>query len=1088
MTNRPALAVRFLSRYLFAAGAISLLYSTPLFSVPVVGEAIGFILTWLIPLPIVDWVSGVLLLLLGSGIARRKRAAWIIMVIGLGFSLLVFSGLIASVFLAPAEVVAEESADVVLEGAPADVVLAEESPWMLVVNVLILVALLIILLLRRRDFTVRSPRGNGGRAVLVLVVSSVIVLQLGILGSFLYGGFGIRQAKRFIIELLSDPDASSPVPDWLFALVGLGLALSLLAAVAVMLRSQRSEARLSVDEEMRVRELLAASPNDSLGYFATRRDKSVFLREHGGVVYRVGLGVALASGDPLGDPAGWSASALAFKRHAESYGWVPAVIGASEAGARAYTEAGLHALRLGDEAVLSTASFGINNLPEVRRAVVKLTGLGYTTRIRRHRSIPDSELEHLFRLAGHWLDGEPERGFSMALGRFADPSDGECLMVEALFPEGDERGEIAGLLSFAPWGADGVSLDLMRRHPRVDNGITELMVAALMNDGRELGIHRVSLNFAVFRSAFTEGSRIGAGPIQRLWRRVLLFASRWWQLEALYRSNAKYDPEWVPRLICYPEPSDFTRVAAAMAVAEGFVNVPRWLCPVPDQDQRSAEESALLLATTAGSTVARPAPKPSDQIVGRAAARAAMLADGIDPYPASVTVDAACATAEGTCSVAGRVLTIRDHGGVIFATLRDASGDIQILLETERVGDEALASFRRLVRGGDQIAVTGTIGMSRTGTRSLLAVSWMMTSKALRPLPDKRRGIQNPEARVRLRHVDLIVNPRQRAMVRSRSAAIQAVRSTLLGRDYLEVETPILQPVHGGANARPFRTHINAYDLGLYLRIAPELYLKRLMVGGLERVFEIGRNFRNEGADSTHNPEFTMLEAYQAHADYNVMKDVMRDMIIAASRAATGSTIVRGSVDGVEHEIDLASPWRTVTIAEAVSAGLGEEVGTQTSVAELRRHAQGVGMPYDPKWGWGMLMQELYEHLAEGTTVEPTFFSDFPADTSPLTRQHRRDARLAERWDLIIFGSEVGTAYSELVDPVIQRERLTAQSLAAAGGDLEAMELDESFLAALEQGMPPSGGLGMGLDRLVMMLTGASIRETIAFPLVRPGR
>lgn len=1070
MTNRSAFAVRFLSRYLFTAGILSLLNSTSLSSVPGLGKAMDIVLTWLIPLPIVDWVSAVLLLLLGSGIARRKRAAWIIMLIGVAFSALAFTGLLASLHMAP------------------DNLAVPDARWPLLVNLLTLVALLILLVRHRKAFSVRSPRGNSGRVILVLIVGIAIVLQLGILGSFLYTGVGWRQAKRFLLELVANRSEPSPVPEWVFALVGLGLALSLLAAFAVLLRSQRSEARLTVDEEMRVRELLAAHPSDSLGYFATRRDKSAFLCEHGGVVYRVGLGVALASGDPLGDPASWASSALAFKRHAESYGWVPAVIGASEAGARAYTEAGLRALRLGDEAVLSTASFAINNLPEVRRAVVKLTELGYTTRIRRHSSIPAGELEHLARLAGHWLDGEPERGFSMALGRFADPSDGECVMVEALFPEGDERGTIAGLLSFAPWGADGASLDVMRRHPQVDNGVTELMVSALMNDGRELGIHRVSLNFAVFRSAFTEGSRIGAGPIQRLWRRVLLFASRWWQLEALYRSNAKYEPEWVPRLICYPEPSDFTRVAAAMGIAEGFVNAPRWLCPVPDQDRRSAEESAALLAASAGSTVARPEPKRSDQLVARAATREAMLAEGIEPYPASVGVDAECATADGPCTVAGRVLTIRDHGGVIFATMRDASGDLQVILESGRAGAQSLASFRRLVRGGDQIAVPGTIGASRTGTRSQLADSWMMTSKALRPLPDKRRGIQNPEARVRLRHVDLIVNQRQREMVRSRSAAIQAVRDTLLGRDYLEVETPILQPVHGGANARPFRTHINAYDLDLYLRIAPELYLKRLMVGGMGRVFEIGRNFRNEGADATHNPEFTMLEAYQAHADYTIMKDVMRDMVIAASRAATGSTIVRGSVDGVDHEIDLAAPWRTVTIAEAVSTGLGEEVGAETPVAELRRHADRIDMPYDPKWGWGTMMQELYEHLAEGTTVEPTFFSDFPAETSPLTRQHRSDPRLAERWDLIIFGSEVGTAYSELVDPVIQRERLTAQSLAAAGGDLEAMELDEAFLAALEQGMPPSGGLGMGLDRLVMMLTGASIRETIAFPLVRPGR
>ncbi len=304
-----------------------------------------------------------------------------------------------------------------------------------------------------------------------------------------------------------------------------------------------------------------------------------------------------------------------------------------------------------------------------------------------------------------------------------------------------------------------------------------------------------------------------------------------------------------------------------------------------------------------------------------------------------------------------------------------------------------------------------------------------------------------------------------------------------------EVETPILQTIHGGANARPFRTHINAYDLDLYLRIAPELYLKRLMVGGIDKIFEIGRNFRNEGADATHNPEFTMLEAYEAYGDYTTMRFVAQEIITAAAQAVHGTSLIRGRDHrGAWHEVDLAEDWPVITVNDAISAACGNTVSADTDKTKLMRLAERLGIAVDPRWGRGAVVLELYEHLVEDVTIRPTFYTDFPAEVSPLTRAHRLDPRLAERWDLVGFGAEIGTAYSELVDPVEQRARLTAQSLQAAGGDPEAMELDEDFLVALEYAMPPSGGLGMGLDRLIMLLTDTSIRETIAFPLVRPRR
>ncbi len=633
----------------------------------------------------------------------------------------------------------------------------------------------------------------------------------------------------------------------------------------------------------------------------------------------------------------------------------------------------------------------------------------------------------------------------------------------------------------------------MRRSPEADNGITELMVAGLMGRSRELRVDRVSLNFAVFRAALEEGAQVGATPLQRFQRRALLLASRWFQIEQLYRSNVKYAPQWQPRFLCYEDAADVATVALAMGVAEGFVELPGRFVIAPPQrlvDIGNSPEAASWLArhAEAEQVVATPPPR---QVRHRLAVREDLVATGTDPYPVGFRRDtscatAACADADATVRVAGRVVSVRDHGGVVFLDLRDWSGKAQVVIERSAAAD-ALALVRRSVARGDHCGVVGRAGASRNGTASVIAETVQLTAKALRPPPDLRRGVTDPEVRVRQPYLALMSSGSARDRLTARSRAIQAVRRTLLDHDFLEVETPVLQTVHGGANARPFRTHINAYDLELYLRIAPELYLKRLMVGGLDRVFEIGRNYRNEGADATHNPEFTMLEAYEAYGDYTSMRHLTERLIRAAAVDALGTTLVRGGdTQGRLHEIDLAEPWAVVTVNDALSAASGSEITADTTRDELARLAQALRIPIDPRWSRGAVLLELYERLVEHATVAPTFYCDFPAEVSPLTRPHRDDPRLAERWDLVAFGAEIGTAYSELVDPVVQRRRLTAQSLQAADGDPEAMELDEDFLTALEYAMPPTGGLGMGLDRLVMMLTGASIREVIAFPLVRP--
>ncbi|QKW39503.1 bifunctional lysylphosphatidylglycerol synthetase/lysine--tRNA ligase LysX [Actinomadura sp. NAK00032] len=469
---------------------------------------------------------------------------------------------------------------------------------------------------------------------------------------------------------------------------------------------------------------------------------------------------------------------------------------------------------------------------------------------------------------------------------------------------------------------------------------------------------------------------------------------------------------------------------------------------------------------------------------------------GIDPYPVTFPRTATIAEIRakhpdlepGTetgekVGVTGRVMLVRNTGKLCFATIRDGGGDLQVMLSLANVGQEQLDFWKREVDLGDHIGVEGEVITSRRGELSVMADRFAITSKCLRPLPEKHAGLTDPEARVRQRYVDLIVNDEARQMARIRSATVRAVRDFWHEEGYLEVETPMLQPIHGGAAARPFKTHINAYDMDLYLRIAIELYLKRLVVGGIEKVFEINRNFRNEGADSTHNPEFTMLEAYGTYLDYNDMADLTQRMYQKAVVAALGTTVVVH--DGVE--IDLGLPeWPRITLYGSVSEALGEEITPHTPIEDVRKLADARGITWDPKWGQGKLVQEVFEELIEHTLVQPTFVMDYPVETSPLTRQHRQEPLLTEKWDLIGFGTELGTAYSELVDPVEQRRRLTEQSLLAAGGDPEAMQLDEDFLRALEYAMPPTGGMGAGIDRMIMAFTGKGIRDTILFPLVKP--
>jgi lysyl-tRNA synthetase class 2 len=477
--------------------------------------------------------------------------------------------------------------------------------------------------------------------------------------------------------------------------------------------------------------------------------------------------------------------------------------------------------------------------------------------------------------------------------------------------------------------------------------------------------------------------------------------------------------------------------------------------------------------------------------------RARLLAEGVAPYPVAIPVTHTLkqirtaypdlevdAVTGDVVGVAGRVVFARNAGKLCFATLQEGDGtQLQAMLSLASVGQEELDKWKTDVDLGDIVFVHGEVISSRRGELSVLADSWQMAAKALRPLPVAHKEMSE-ESRVRQRYVDLIVRPEARAVARQRVAVVRAVRNALHRRDFLEVETPMLQTLAGGAAARPFVTHSNAMDVDLYLRIAPELFLKRCVVGGFDRVFEVNRVFRNEGADSTHSPEFSMLETYQAYGTYDDSAVMIAGVIQEVADEVFGTRQLT-LADGTQYDID--GEWASVEMYPSLSEASGESITPDTSVDDLRNIATRVGieLPTDRPMGHGKLVEELWEFFVGKNLDAPTFVRDFPVETTPLTRQHRSKPGVTEKWDLYIRGFELATGYSELIDPVVQRERFEAQARAAAAGDDEAMALDEDFLAAMEYAMPPTTGTGMGIDRLMMALTGLGIRDTVLFPIVR---
>jgi lysyl-tRNA synthetase class 2 len=486
-----------------------------------------------------------------------------------------------------------------------------------------------------------------------------------------------------------------------------------------------------------------------------------------------------------------------------------------------------------------------------------------------------------------------------------------------------------------------------------------------------------------------------------------------------------------------------------------------------------------------------------DERAARLAHLDAMRARGEDPYPVRFERTHTLAevhehwdarveigtTSDDVVSVAGRVVRRRVQGKLVFVTLREGPGELQLFVNNAELGDEPFARFVDEIERGDWVGVHGTVMKTKKGELSVNVKTFVLLAKSLRPLPEKWHGLTDTDTRFRQRYVDLIANDDARRVFAVRFAAIAAMRAFLTERGFLEVETPVLHPILGGATARPFVTHHNALDTDFYLRVAPELYLKRLIVGGLDKVFEVARVFRNEGVSTRHNPEFTMLELYEAFADYTDMMRLTEQLI---ARAAT-QTVGTAPIEWNGHTIDLSPPFARRTMIDLVKEYGGVSVHPSQPVAEVRALCDELDVPYEPHWGSGKLLLEIYEKTTEANLIAPTYVCDYPLEVSPLARTHRDDPTLTERFELIIGGREIANAFSELNDPVEQRRRFEAQAELKRHGDTEANDIDEDYLRALEYGLPPCGGMGIGVDRLVMLLAGvASIREVILFPHLRP--
>ncbi|MCU0308482.1 MAG: bifunctional lysylphosphatidylglycerol synthetase/lysine--tRNA ligase LysX [Thermoleophilia bacterium] len=1045
------------------------------------------------------FIAGVLNLLVlavpawGGDVSWRADAA---LTAALGVALIVLAGgLRRSSRIAWAITLALLLASVIVNGIRGDEVAAE----------VIQAVMAGWLLGKWREFSARPGPRERRRIVGPAAGLVVLTLAYGLIGLYL-GDRDFAESQGFlgaigeVARMAVGLGPSEDIPGTFGRIFPASVAALFLTGVVVIVVRALAPRAARTGEPPSAQEL--AVSEDSLAYFATRDDRVTVRARDGLVSYGAAGRVALASGDPLGPYEAWPGAISAFLREARDTGRIPAVIGCGQSAARLYHETGLFRVYLGDEAVLDLESFDIET-PErkgAREGWNRGRREGWTCAVVRAGELTDEQVGDLEGLSERWLGETDERGFSMALSRLFDPRDGQTLFVIGR----DREGRVVGFLHLVPWARDGASLDVMRRDKDAPNVVNDFLVVEAARLLPELGIVRLSLNFAFLRGVITAAQDPASPWWVRISAKALHRMSGSFQIESLARFNEKFDPGWRRRYCLVQSIADLPRVGWAMGRAEGQIALP-W-----DRLRPRPAVQAPERLTPAPSPLAAPAPPPPAALGTTAEARdrtltrqerlrrdklAALRAAGVDPYPVGnrpthtlgkVAEEwghlAAGEESGARVAVAGRIMAARDLGGLAFWQIRHFDDALQVMLDRRHLGAEGMA-FALGLDVADWVLAEGEVVRTRRGELSVRADRVVLLTKALRPLPATWRPFTDTEVRSRQRELDLAVNARSREVMEKRVVIMDAIREQMAARDYLEVEPPVLQQIQGGATARPFITHHNALDVDLYLRIASELYLKRLLVGGVPRVFELGKMFRNEGMDTRHNPEFTMMESNEAFADYRDMM-VLAEELIRASAEAVG---VR-TVEVMGREVDLRREFRRVTMLDAVREAVGvPDLAYDWSLERLRGLCEQGRVPWEPRWGPGMLVMGLFEEHVEPTLIEPTFVIDYPVETSPLAHRHRDDPFLTERFELFIGAREYGNAYSELNDPLDQRARFEEQALAKAGGDVEAMEVDEAYLRALELGLPPNAGLGIGVDRLVMLLTGAdSIREVILFPAMRP--
>ncbi|WP_459611498.1 bifunctional lysylphosphatidylglycerol synthetase/lysine--tRNA ligase LysX [Corynebacterium urogenitale] len=923
--------------------------------------------------------------LVGMGLWQKRRAAWAIAVGGL--VLLNVGNLLFYIF------------------SPETFETPTDMGALFEIGTVVQALLLVLMIAVHPAFTTRTRRVNVRAACLTWLIGSVVVCVMAVALVMKFPGslvgpqrVGWALNHAALLSLVDRSFFDNHAPHAVAFIISIAAAIVLLLTLFVAVRSQQNQNSLSRTDETIVRSMIKRfNGNDSLAYFATRRDKSIIYSPNGraAVTYRVEVGCAIASADPLGEQDSWDAAIDAFLEHAREYGWVPAVMGASEAGARAYERHGLSAMHLGDEAIVYTDRFDVDK-PEfkvVRQAIAHAEREGVWMRVRRHHQISDEEMKQVEQRADSWRDTSDERGFSMALSRLGDAGDGDCVLVEALQGRGAEATVIAQL-SFVPWGTDGLSLDLMRRGPQAPNGTVEAMVAYLCSN-EDLLVRQVSLNFAVFRKVFASESQVGVDPFTKTTRKILVFLSRWWQMEALYRSNVKYNPEWVPRYMCFESTTALARTSFAAGIAEGFIP---W---IDSEDMRGHADIDSPGADAAVRAMARwearsgkKTKKINKQVQARMTAVQALEAEGINPWavlsaPTTTCAEVVAAPQEQEVTVAGRVRAKRKFGAIAFFDIADASGACQVIVDSKALRENLPqgAVLPNAIDLGDRVHIEGITGVSKKGQPSVIARAVRLEAKALdvvAPNANKKGNAQTPSA-ARMMAQGLLSDPEIQRELFMRSRRVNQLRQDLQGRGYIEM------PSHP--------------------EMTTTLHLLAAVAGGADKVFSL------EAEDSEHPVSASSVEQSVRPQWLATVMSTRADEQWA--RAMAGQLVPTGG--GVAQGKDL----KTIVFLDAINSLLAEEgldkLEGGASAEIVRNVCQSLGLKSRPDATVNSMLATIFNERLLPQIAEPTEFTDVPAELQlgslpSMGGSYARGWMRAENADVVASGFALDTKPAELED------------------------------------------------------------------------